>query len=119
MDGSEHINKGSAFHCTVVGCEYKQKNHHVRELRRHIKTHDRWMKPDEWSCCGVGIDVAHLYGVAIEEGMSEEEFIEAGAYVFRGQLMIGGCMKTFSRRDGLKRHVDNPNIKCVGDMSSY
>ena len=33
-----------------------------------------------------------------------------GAYVFGGQLMIGGCMRTFTRRDALKRHVDNPNI---------
>ena len=119
VDGSKHIDKDSAFHCTVVGCEYKQDNHRVRELRRHIEIHERWMEPDKWTCCGVGMDVAHLYDVGLEEGMPGEEFIGAGAYIFRGRLMIGGCMGTFSRRDALKRHVDNPKINCVGDMNPY
>ena len=62
---------------------------------------------------------AHLYGKGIRLGMTDEERIEAGAYDFRGRLMIGGCMKTFARRDALKRHVDNPNFSCVGHMGSY
>ena len=65
------------------------------------------------------MDRAHLYGKGIEEGMTRDECIRAGAYDFRGQLMIGGCMKTFARRDALKRHVDNPKIPCVGHMDSY
>ena len=65
------------------------------------------------------MDRAHLYDTGIEEGMTEEEHIDAGAYTFGGQLMIGGCLKTFARRDALKRHVDNPSIACVGHMDSY
>ena len=58
-------------------------------------------------------------GRAPTQGMTDEECIKAGAYVFRDRLMIGGCMKTFSRRDSLKRHVDNPKSPCVGHMDSY
>jgi hypothetical protein len=65
------------------------------------------------------MDRAHLYGKGFKRGMAEEECIKAGAYDFRGRLMIGGCMKTFARRDALKRHVDNLNIPCVGHMDSY
>ena len=119
VDGSAHVDKGSIYYCPVVGCVYEQYNHRVPELKRHAETHDRWMDPEKWICRGVGMDVAHLYDVGIEEGMSEEECVQAGAYVYRGQLMIGGCMETFSRRDALKRHVDNPRIECIGDMYSY
>jgi len=71
------------------------------------------MEPEKWICCGVGIEIAHLYGRGIEKGMTEEEQTEAGAYLFRGRL-VGGCLKIFARRDALKRRVDNPSISCVG-----
>ena len=118
-DASLFVDKKSDFLCPVVGCDYKQENHHIPELKRHIITHNRWKEPKKWICCGVGIDKAHLYGEGIRQGMADEECIKAGAYMFKGRLMIGGCMKTFSRRDALKRHVDNPNIPCVGHMGSY
>jgi len=117
--GARLINKESDFHCPVVECDYVQKNRRIPDLKRHVVTHDRWMEPEKWTCCGVRIERAHLYGKGLEEGMTEEEQIKAGAYMFRGRLMIGGCLKGFARRDALKRHVDNPNISCVGRMDSY
>ena len=119
QDGARLINKASDFQCPVAGCDYVQENRRVPDLKRHVVTHDRWMEPEKWICYGVGMERAHLYGLGIEEGMSKEEQIEAGAYMFEGRLMIGGCLKTFARRDALKRHVDNPKISCVGHMDSY
>jgi len=118
-NGARLIDKESDFQCPVVGCNYVQKNQRIPDLRRHVVTHDRWMEPGKWTCCGVGMDRAYLYGRGIEEGMTEEEQIEAGAYLFKNRLMIGGCLKGFARRDALKRHVDNPNVWCVGHMDSY
>jgi hypothetical protein len=118
-DSARSTSKGSSFQCPVVGCDYAQKNQRTPDLKRHIVTHDRWIEPDKWTCCGVGMERAHLYSRGIEEGMTEEEQIKAGAYMFRGRLMIGGCLKAFARRDALKRHVDNPNVRCVGHMDSY
>ena len=109
----------SKFRCPVVGCDYVQKNRRVPDLKRHTVTHDCWLEPDKWICCGVAIDNAHLYGIAMEKGTNEEELAKAGVYMFRGKLMVGGCSKTFARRDALKRHVDNSNILCVGDMDLY
>ena len=118
-DGAKSIDKEANFQCPVVGCDYIQKNRRIPDLKRHILTHDRWMEPEKWTCCGVKIEMAHLYCEDIEEGMTKEEQIEAGAYLFRGRLMFGGCLQAFARRDALKRHVDNPKISCVGHMDSY
>ena len=118
-DGARLINKASEFQCPVAGCDHTQKNRRIPDLKRHVATHDRWIEPEKWTCCGVGMDRAHLCGQWITAGMSKEEQIKAGAYEFKGKLMVGGCLNTFSRRDALKRHVDNPKISCVGDMNSY
>jgi hypothetical protein len=117
--GPAEISKRIDFFCPVIGCDYEQKNHRIPDLKRHIVTHGRWIVPDRWTCCGVTMDRAYLYGIGIEPGMTDEECIEAGAYTFRGQLRIGGCLKTFARRDALKRHVDNPNLSCIGHMDTY
>ena len=119
QDGAGLVNKASVFQCSVAGCDYIQKNKRIPDLERHVVTHYRWMEPEKWTCCGVEVEVAHLYGRGIEAGISKEEQIEAGAYMFKGKLMVGGCLKTFARRDALKRHVDNPKISCVGRMGSY
>jgi hypothetical protein len=107
------------FRCPVDGCDWVQENQRIPDLKRHIVTHGRCKEPRKWVCCGVGIDRAHLYGKGVEEDMTEEEFLLVGGYWIRGRLMIGGCMQAFSRRDALKRHVDNPKLPCIGHMGSY
>ena len=119
QDGARLVNKASEFQCPVAGCDHTQKNRRIPDLKRHIATHDRWIEPGKWTCCGIGMERAHFYGQGIIVGMSKEEQIKAGAYEFKGKLMIGGCLNTFARRDALKRHVDNPKISCVGEIDSY
>ena len=119
QDGARLINKASEFQCPVAGWNHTQKNRRIPDLKCHVATHDRWIDPEKWTCCGVGMEKAHFYGQGITVGMSKEEQIKAGAYEFKGKLMIGGCLNTFARRDALKRHVNNPKILCVGGMDSY
>ena len=116
-DGASLTGELSELRCPVPGCG--KRSQRVPDLRRHIKSHKHWLEPNKWTCCGIATEEAHLYGIEIAQGATREELIEGGAYVFEGRLMVGGCMTTFSRRDALKRHVDNPNFPCVGDMDSY
>lgn len=118
-DAALLVDNGSNLQCPVPGCGHIQGDKRGSDLRRHIRTHGRWREPEKWVCCGVGIDKAHIYCEGISQDMTDKERIKAGAYMFRGRLMIGGCMMTFSRRDSLKRHVDNPDIPCAGHMDSY
>lgn len=67
--------------CPISGCKYRQANGRMPDLRRHIKTHFR--KISEIRCTEV----------LTEHGM-----------------WIGGCLKTFSRRDALKRHMRNNHV---------
>jgi hypothetical protein len=55
---------------------------------RTLKLLRRSRNPDEWMCCGVTMDRAHWDG---KVGMTDEEYVKAGAYTFRGQSLIGGC----------------------------
>ena len=107
--GVRLVDRLSRFQCPVIGCDHVQKNPCVRDLERDIAIHGRWFESDKWICCGVAMNNAHLHGIVIDlKDMGEEELAKAGVYMFRGKLMVGGCLKTSARRDVLKRHVDNP-----------
>lgn len=108
------IRNPTSIECPVVGCGYIQKDWRIPDLKYHDVTRDRWVEPEEWTRCGVGTEIVHLYGRGAVEGMTEEEQIAAGAYLLRGRMMIGGRLKAFLRRDALSRHVNNPNVSCVG-----
>ncbi|KAI0917321.1 hypothetical protein AcW1_007462 [Taiwanofungus camphoratus] len=89
-------------------CPYVQLNRRRPDLTRHIATHFSSADPGKWTCCGVPVERAAEYGVTDI----------SNPYVYEGQLMVGGCQKTFSRRDALKRHLDNDNISCIGDVNA-
>ncbi|KAJ7245042.1 hypothetical protein B0H12DRAFT_1003300, partial [Mycena haematopus] len=88
-------------------CGWVQKNKRLPDFKRHVKTHQRAFDEDAekgWRCKGV------LTSEAADWALGPD----APTYTFLGQERVGGCMKTFSRRDALKRHLDNHNVDCVG-----
>ena len=65
-----------------------------------------------WVCCGVYAPDAMDFGVSTE-------VVRQGQIMdFEGAPMIGGCRKTFSRRDALIRHLHRQKGKCYGDALS-
>ncbi|KAJ7025397.1 hypothetical protein C8F04DRAFT_1269281 [Mycena alexandri] len=104
----QRVETSDDFNDFVCGvCGWVQKNMRVPDFKRHLKTHQR--VSDEgaqkgWRCKGVLVSEATDYGLDTD----------APTYTFLGHERVGGCMKTFSRRDALKRHLDNENVSCVG-----
>ncbi|KAF7346548.1 hypothetical protein MSAN_01882900 [Mycena sanguinolenta] len=93
------------FVCRV--CGWVQKNQRLPDFKRHVKTHQRAFDEGAekgWRCKGVLVSEAADWALGPD----------APTYTFLGQERVGGCMKTFSRRDALKRHLDNCNVTCVG-----
>ncbi|KAI1784162.1 hypothetical protein LXA43DRAFT_244168 [Ganoderma leucocontextum] len=97
-------NRWKCPHCTHV-----QRNRRSPDLKRHIETHTRGADVADWVCCGVPVDNA------VELGIPAAVLRAAPVFDFEGVLMIGGCRKTFSRRDALKRHLKARNETCYGD----
>jgi hypothetical protein len=97
------VNKPDPWACPVENCRFVQHNHRKPDLRRHIKTH---APSGEWVCCGVPVELGGHYGLSGSERR----------HVFRGRDMIDGCLKSFSRKDALRRHLANKNVRCVGDV---
>ncbi|KZT71726.1 hypothetical protein DAEQUDRAFT_723815 [Daedalea quercina L-15889] len=63
------------------------------DYERHVNTHFALGRDDQLVCCGV----------------PEEDYpgYEGGSYEYGGRRMVGGCLKAFSRRDSLIRHLNN------------
>ncbi|KAF8887168.1 hypothetical protein BD779DRAFT_1722687, partial [Infundibulicybe gibba] len=88
-------------------CGWKQSNQRMPDFKRHLRTHTRPSDEEKergWWCKGVLYDHAATYNIPQD----------SQPYLFLGQLRIGGCVRSFSRRDALKRHLDNENVTCVG-----
>jgi hypothetical protein len=88
-------------------CGWHQTNQRMPDFRRHLLTHTRSTETDTdkgWWCKGVLVKDAARHGVPKT----------AAQYLFHNDWRVGGCLRTFSRRDALKRHLDNPNVSCVG-----
>jgi hypothetical protein len=93
-------------------CNHRQENERVQDFNRHMKTHDG---ENPWLCCGapLGTRAAErfmtLYPTLVEK--TRRRYFETD--------LVGGCKTRFSRRDALKRHLDNTNNPCVGDTAWY
>ena len=93
-------------------CPYVQHNRRAPDFKRHLRTHTHGADLALWVCCGVCAPDAMEHGVPLEV-IRQGEVIE-----FEGLPMIGGCRKTFSRRDALIRHLHRRKGKCFGDALS-
>ncbi|KAF7792594.1 hypothetical protein EIP86_003689 [Pleurotus ostreatoroseus] len=91
-------------------CPHYQQNRRRPDLRRHIAAHFQKMNQringPKWLCCGVPVSKAKGYGVT--------DVSSAKPLEFAGNLrMVGGCFKTFSRKDAYHRHLRQSG--CPGD----
>lgn len=91
-------------------CGWKQMNQRIPDFKRHLRTHTRPSNQDKskgWWCKGVRLEEAAACGLPKT----------AEGYLFSGVWRVGGCQRTFARRDALKRHLDNSNVPCIGRTS--
>ncbi|TBU47079.1 hypothetical protein BD309DRAFT_914550 [Dichomitus squalens] len=99
-------NRWACPHCPYVH------NRRSPDLKRHIETHTLGASVAMWVCCGVyALD-------ALDQGVPLEVVRQGQIMDFDGVSMIGGCRKTFSRRDALLRHLRAQKGKCFGDAWS-
>lgn len=75
-------------------------------MKRHIKTH----YPSKWFCSGVPIEQADSFALDPAASTMCESL---------GMWMVGGCGKTFSRRDAYRRHLGRETGSCKGDPSGH
>ncbi|KAG7088291.1 hypothetical protein E1B28_012302 [Marasmius oreades] len=106
------VNKKRVRSCDFIcpECGFEQENKRMPDYQRHLRTHARPSDEDQsrgWWCKGVPVEERYNYAIPAE----------AKTYYFQDRQRIGGCRLTFSRRDALKRHLDNPNVSCVGSPS--
>ncbi|EMD39924.1 hypothetical protein CERSUDRAFT_122066, partial [Gelatoporia subvermispora B] len=90
-------------------CDYVQTNGRAPDLARHIASHLAGQDPMKWVCCGVPLAHARAYGVRMGPG--------AEVNMYEGVPMVGGCWRTFTRRDALGRHLRQQEC-CVGDVNA-
>ncbi|KAI0760665.1 hypothetical protein C8Q74DRAFT_1451539 [Fomes fomentarius] len=88
-------------------CPHVQRNKRKPDLKRHIATHTG-SEDTTFVCCGVPVLAADKYGVP------DKVLDEQPPWEFEGMLMVGGCRKTFSRKDAYGRHLKAMRGKCFG-----
>jgi hypothetical protein len=93
-------------------CDYVCKPARQVAFERHVDQHYRNVVSPKGPvlCCGVPVAQRDLpqYRGKVSPDASEKRFY--------GQKMVGGCGKSFSRPDSLKRHLDMPHGPCFGDL---
>ncbi|KAJ3982897.1 hypothetical protein F5890DRAFT_1526791 [Lentinula detonsa] len=115
----EAIGNTSIEDCDFVcpACGWEQSNKRMPDYQRHLKTHLRPDKQDKtrgWWCKGVRIEDKDGFNARCKENGLKRIEDDAEPYWFHDHMRVGGCCQTFSRRDALKRHVANHNVRCGG-----
>ncbi|KAJ4481985.1 hypothetical protein J3R30DRAFT_2110248 [Lentinula aciculospora] len=103
------------FVCPV--CGWEQSNKRMPDYQRHLKTHlrpDREDRTRGWWCKGVRIEDKDDFNARCEDNGWKMIQDNTEPYWFHDHMRVGGCCQTFSRRDALKRHMTNSNVRCGG-----
>ena len=100
--------------CPVRGCIHKQLNGRIQDFRRHLGTH--LTKNGEIRCKGV-LWEQFLRDHLLFPNISMEE--QPYTIPDEDGLWIGGCLKTFSRRDALKRHLRKTSCGASQSQSRF
>ncbi|KAI0763933.1 hypothetical protein BD413DRAFT_719149 [Trametes elegans] len=95
----------NTWHCPY--CPYVQLNKRGPDFRRHVETHSQAAL---WVCCG-----ALPENLRAREGVPREVLSRPPIEFEPGLLLVGGCKKTFSRRDSLQRHLRKNEGRCFSD----
>ncbi|KAI0693542.1 hypothetical protein C8T65DRAFT_617082 [Cerioporus squamosus] len=93
-------------------CEFVQWNRRGPDFRRHIATHKGNTTKALYLCCGVPLHEA------AEHGVPADILNQQPAREFEGLWMVGGCRRTFSRKDAYLRHLAHQAGRCFGDAQA-
>ncbi|KAI0710466.1 hypothetical protein C8T65DRAFT_575349 [Cerioporus squamosus] len=95
-------------------CSFIQWSRRAPDFRRHVATHTGSSAQALYLCCGVP------FMEAAEHGVPEDVVREQPVWEFEGLFMVGGCRRTFSRKDAYMRHLHRQAGMCFGDaQASY
>ena len=108
VDASVPFEIPDDFHCQH--CNFVQRNHRLQDFKRHVMNHYRSII--YWTCWGVPQESV-TSTTDVDRNNAESEVVERN-----GMKLIGGCGRQFGRKDAYKRHLDDPNNDCVGDIDA-
>ncbi|RPD60258.1 hypothetical protein L226DRAFT_616775 [Lentinus tigrinus ALCF2SS1-7] len=100
--------RGSTNPWKCPHCPFVQWNRRGPDFRRHVATHTGSRAEKVYLCCGVPLIEAAEHGVPDEVANGE-------VWEYEGLFMVGGCRRTFSRKDAYLRHLNRQAGKCFGD----
>lgn len=102
------INKRLAkrLNYTCLECDWRQENERAADFYRHLQTH---LPEGRFECRGVLLSELGDYDIPDE----------VSPYQLDNEWRIGGCQITFSRRDALRRHLQNPKSRCVAAPEDF
>ncbi|KAF8644416.1 hypothetical protein AX16_008476 [Volvariella volvacea WC 439] len=99
--GASNTNAARLLDWTCQECGWVQWNMRMPDFKRHLRSHCRAQNEAEGRihiCSGIPDDPDMRLEYEVPE---EEEAWDMG----EGRWRVAGCMRTFSRRDALRRHV--------------
>ncbi|KAI0712391.1 hypothetical protein C8Q76DRAFT_484707 [Earliella scabrosa] len=94
------------MHCRW--CSHVQDNGRKLDLERHERTHFR--EPDLWICVGMPIDSAEATAWCANTKSTDATLRDC-----HGRMFVGGCGRSYSRRDCYQSHLAKTKGKCIGD----